>query len=37
MYQSVNFRAGQTSRENMDLAHKTFQEAKWICEDHSYM
>ena len=36
MYQSLNFRAKQTSRENKDVTHRTFQEAKRIWEDHGY-
>ena len=32
----VNFGASQTSRENNDSAHRTFQDAKRIWEDHSY-
>ena len=36
MSMSVNFRARQTSRKNKELAHRSFQEAKRIWEDHSY-
>ena len=33
---SLNFRAKKTNRENNNLEHRTFQEAKRIWEDHIY-